>query len=63
MFVAAALRALANATPPQDRGRNLRDWLLQLDGVGAGQKAYLHRVRMNGLAATGKWELKLEKAA
>jgi thermostable 8-oxoguanine DNA glycosylase len=33
-FVATALRALADTTPPQDRGRSLRDWLLQLDGVG-----------------------------
>ncbi len=33
-FIAAALRVLADVTPPQDEGRHLRDWLLRLDGVG-----------------------------
>jgi fructose-bisphosphate aldolase, class I len=31
--------------------------------VEAGKKAHLHRAKMNGLAALGQWEQKLEKAA
>lgn len=31
--------------------------------VNAGKKAHLHRARMNGLAALGKWDASLEKAA
>jgi fructose-bisphosphate aldolase class I len=31
--------------------------------VEAGKQAHLHRAKMNGLAALGKWEQKLEKAA
>jgi fructose-bisphosphate aldolase class I len=31
--------------------------------VDAGKKAHLHRAKMNGLAALGQWEQKLEKAA
>ena len=41
----------------------LKAWLGKKDNVGAAQKAYLHRALMNGLAAQGKWEQKLEKAA
>lgn len=41
----------------------LKAWSGKTENVGAGQKAYLHRAAMNGLAATGKWEQKLEKAA
>src|SRR5581483_11194911 len=29
----------------------------------AGKKAHLHRAKMNGLAALGKWSVNLEKAA
>ena len=46
-FVAAALRALANATPPQDQGRSLRDWLLQLDGVGYKTASWVARNWLN----------------
>ena len=31
--------------------------------AGAGQKAFLHRARMNGLARDGKWTPDAEKAA
>jgi len=33
-YVANALRVLEGADPPQRSGRELRDWLLRLDGVG-----------------------------
>lgn len=42
-FVTAALRALANVTPPQDRGRRLRDWLLHLEGVGYKTASWIAR--------------------
>ncbi len=38
-------------------------WSGRKENVAAGQRAYLHRAKMNSLAATGKWEQKLEKAA
>jgi fructose-bisphosphate aldolase, class I len=41
----------------------LKAWSGRKENIGAGQRAYLHRAQMNGLAATGKWEQKLEKAA
>jgi fructose-bisphosphate aldolase, class I len=41
----------------------LHAWGGRKENVAAGQRAFLHRARMNGLAATGKWEGKLEKAA
>ena len=41
----------------------LKAWAGKTGNVGAGQKAYLHRAKMNGLAATGEWAQKLEKAA
>jgi fructose-bisphosphate aldolase class I len=41
----------------------LQAWVGRKENVAAGQRAYLHRAKMNGLAATGKWEQKLEKAA
>jgi fructose-bisphosphate aldolase class I len=41
----------------------LKAWSGKAGNVAAGQKAYLHRARMNGLAATGEWAQKLEKAA
>ena len=41
----------------------LKAWLGKKDNVMAGQQAYLHRAHLNGLAALGKWEQKLEKAA
>jgi fructose-bisphosphate aldolase class I len=41
----------------------LKAWSGRKDAVAAGQTAYIHRAKMNGLAATGQWEQKLEKAA
>ena len=41
----------------------LHAWGGRKENVAAGQRAFLHRARMNGLAATGGWEQKLEKAA
>ena len=41
----------------------LHAWLGRKENLAAGQRAFLHRARMNGLAATGQWEQKLEKAA
>jgi len=41
----------------------LKAWSGRKENVAAGQRAYIHRAKMNGLAATGKWEQKLEKAA
>ena len=41
----------------------LKAWSGRGDHVAAGQTAYIHRAKMNGLAATGQWEQRLEKAA
>lgn len=41
----------------------LEAWGGKPENVAAGQRAFAHRARMNGLAATGKWEQRLEKAA
>ena len=41
----------------------LKAWGGKSENVAAGQRAFAHRARMNGLAALGKWEPKLEKAA
>ncbi|HUR41570.1 MAG TPA: class I fructose-bisphosphate aldolase [Verrucomicrobiae bacterium] len=41
----------------------LKAWSGKAGNVTAGQKAYLHRAKMNGLAAVGEWQQKLEKAA
>jgi fructose-bisphosphate aldolase class I len=41
----------------------LKAWQGQDANESAGQKAYLHRSLMNGLAATGKWTPDAEKAA
>jgi fructose-bisphosphate aldolase class I len=41
----------------------LKAWSGRTENLAAGQRAYLHRAKMNGLAATGRWEQKLEKAA
>jgi len=38
-------------------------WSGKSENVGAAQKAFAHRARMNGLAATGKWKSADEKAA
>lgn len=41
----------------------IKAWGGKPENVAAGQRAFAHRARMNGLAALGKWEQKLEKAA
>jgi fructose-bisphosphate aldolase, class I len=41
----------------------LAAWSGKPENVAAGQRAFSHRAKMNGLAALGKWEAKLEKAA
>ena len=41
----------------------IKAWGGKPENVAAGQRAFAHRARMNGLAAMGKWEQKLEKAA
>ena len=41
----------------------LKAWGGKTENVAAAQKAFAHRAHMNGLAALGKWEAKLEKAA
>ena len=37
-------------------------WAGKAENVGAGQKAFAHRAKMNSLAALGKWKPELEKA-
>jgi fructose-bisphosphate aldolase class I len=41
----------------------IKTWAGKPEKVAAAQRAFLHRARMNGLAASGKWEPGLEKAA
>ncbi|WP_157016450.1 class I fructose-bisphosphate aldolase [Mesorhizobium xinjiangense] len=41
----------------------LSAWGGKKENVAAGQRAFAHRARMNGLAASGKWTGELEKAA
>jgi fructose-bisphosphate aldolase class I len=41
----------------------LQAWGGKPENTAAGQRAFAHRARMNGLAALGKWDAKLEKAA
>lgn len=38
-------------------------WSGKADNVAAGQRAFSHRARMNGLASQGKWDSSLEKKA
>ncbi|KAB2851652.1 MAG: fructose-bisphosphate aldolase class I [Hyphomicrobiaceae bacterium] len=38
-------------------------WSGKTENVAAAQRAFSHRAKMNGLAASGKWKLDLEKAA
>jgi fructose-bisphosphate aldolase class I len=38
-------------------------WSGKSENVAAGQRAFLHRAKMNSLAALGKWKAELEKAA
>ena len=39
----------------------LKSWGGKAENVAAGQKAFSHRAKMNGLAAVGKWSKSLEK--
>jgi fructose-bisphosphate aldolase class I len=41
----------------------IKAWAGKSENVAAAQRAFHHRARMNSLAARGKWERKLEKAA
>jgi len=41
----------------------LKAWGGKSENVAAGQRAFSHRARMNGLAAAGEWKQSLEKAA
>ncbi|MDA4847082.1 class I fructose-bisphosphate aldolase [Hoeflea poritis] len=41
----------------------LKAWGGKPENVAAGQRAFAHRARMNGLAATGNWTSDMEKAA
>jgi fructose-bisphosphate aldolase class I len=41
----------------------LKAWGGKSENVAAGQRAFSHRARMNGLAAVGDWKADLEKAA
>jgi fructose-bisphosphate aldolase, class I len=41
----------------------LKTWRGNAANVAAAQKAFHHRARMNGLAAKGQWNAKLEKEA
>jgi fructose-bisphosphate aldolase class I len=41
----------------------LKAWGGKAENVAAGQRAFSHRARMNGMAALGKWSESLEKAA
>jgi fructose-bisphosphate aldolase class I len=38
-------------------------WSGKAENVAAGQRAFAHRARMNGLAAMGQWQPALEKDA
>jgi fructose-bisphosphate aldolase class I len=41
----------------------LKAWSGKAENVAAGQKAFLHRAKMNGLATLAQWQTTLEKAA
>lgn len=41
----------------------LKSWAGKAENVAAGQRAFLHRAKMNGLAQLGTWSSALEKAA
>ncbi len=41
----------------------LKAWGGKLENVAAGQRAFSHRAKLTGLAALGKWDRSLEKAA
>ncbi len=41
----------------------IKAWGGKAENLAAGQRAFLHRARMNGLAATGAWKRELERPA
>jgi fructose-bisphosphate aldolase class I len=41
----------------------IKAWGGKPENVAAGQRAFSHRAKMNSLAASGKWQKSLEKAA
>ncbi|MEX0346741.1 MAG: class I fructose-bisphosphate aldolase [Rhizobiaceae bacterium] len=41
----------------------LEAWNGKAENIAAGQRAFAHRARMNGLAAKGEWQAELEQAA
>jgi fructose-bisphosphate aldolase class I len=41
----------------------LKAWGGKTENVAAAQRAFTHRAKMNGLAASGRWTADLEKAA
>jgi fructose-bisphosphate aldolase class I len=41
----------------------LKAWGGKAENVAAGQRAFAHRAKMNGLAALGQWKADLEKKA
>jgi fructose-bisphosphate aldolase class I len=41
----------------------LKTWAGKAENVASAQKAFAHRARMNAMAASGKWQPELEKAA
>lgn len=41
----------------------LEAWSGKAENIAAGQRAFTHRARMNGLAAKGEWQAELEQAA
>jgi fructose-bisphosphate aldolase class I len=41
----------------------LKAWGGKSENVAAGQRAFSHRAKMNGLATAGQWKQELEKAA
>jgi fructose-bisphosphate aldolase class I len=41
----------------------IKAWGGKPENVTAGQRAFAHRARMNGLAATGRWSQDMETAA
>jgi fructose-bisphosphate aldolase class I len=45
------------------QGAPQKAWSGKAENVTAGQHAFAHRAKMNGLAAMGQWKTDLEKAA
>ena len=56
------VRRIAKAHVPHGTP-NARGQSRKAENVAAGQRAFAHRAKMNGLASTGKWDAGLEKQA